>query len=188
VSRTVSAVDRVVVLLLGLVLVALGLAGAAWQRGRLPRAGDRLTLTWAADVVRQGWWPWALGATGLVLVLVALRWLVAHLPQRRLHDVDLAGSDATGRLVADLSSVAAAAAQDAETLAGVRSARGRALDERGRRTLDLVLTLDPQADLAAVSEGVDATVARIAEAIGPQTPVRVHLHVARATRSTPRVA
>ena len=65
-------------------------------------------LVFAADTA---WWPWAVTGTGLLLVLLGVRWLVAHRPPRRAGDLTLADSNLSeGVLSANLGSLAAAAA------------------------------------------------------------------------------
>jgi len=115
----------------------------------------------------------------VVLVLLGLWWLLAHLSRRKLGEARLAGSSPAGKLTADLSALAAAAADAVLDTPGVRSASGKALDDRGRRTLQLTITIDPSADRACRD---------LAHALSdPDTAARVHLRTARTTRSGPRV-
>ena len=118
-------------------------------------------------------------AIGVVLVLLGLRWLLAHLPQRGVRQVALPGSSAEGRLRADLGSVADAVATELGRLPGVRSASGRTLDDRDRRTIDVSVVLDPHARPAEVRHGVDVAVGRLAAALGDACAVRVRLRVSR---------
>jgi len=72
---------------------------------------------------------------------------------------------------------------------GVRSAHGTPLDDRGRRTLQLTVTVDPTADLPTVIAGTDHLCHALTHALGdPGTAARVHLRTARTTRNSPRVA
>ena len=71
----------------------------------------------------------------------------------------------------------------------MRSASGAALDDRGRRTLQLTVTIDPTADLPTVLAGTDRACRALAHALGdPDTAARVHLRTASTTRTGPRVA
>lgn len=187
-SRAAAAVDRIAVAVVALVLVALGTGAVAWQSGLIPGARDELAAPWARTTTDTAWWPWVLGLAGVVLMLIGLRWLAAHLPSRRVSDVRLPGSGSGGRLYVDLGAVASAAAGDLAGAHGVRSVRGRALADRGRRTIELGVTVDPTASLRSVREAVEATTARLAQSIGTDHAVRVRVHTARRTRGTTRVS
>lgn len=193
-SRAASGVDRVVVLLVGLVLLVVGVAAIAWPLGWLerwvPRTTDRLDAPWLTDAAERDWWPWALGVAGLLLVVLGLRWLVAHVPSRRLGDVGLPGTAATGRLTADAGAVASAAASAVQETPGVRIARGRALDDRARRTVELTVTVEPTADLGAVRDGVERVLADVARMLSSDAVSgRAHVRVApRKREASTRVA
>ena len=75
-TRLAVAFDRVVVLLVGGVLVAAAVLTVAWQRGAIG-GGGRLRMVFL-DVMTAPWWPWASAAVGVLLILVGLRWLLAH--------------------------------------------------------------------------------------------------------------
>jgi hypothetical protein len=184
-SRLTVAVDRIVVVLLALALLAAGAAAAAWQTGRLlpsgMTGGEPLALPWARDVGDRAWWPWAVGALGVVLIALGVRWLVAHLP-RRPGRTALAGSEPTGRLSLDLQQVASAAAAELATHAGIRSARGHTVEDRGRVLVRVVATVEPDALLPAVVASADLTRQHLEGAVGPDLPVRIELRTASRRR------
>lgn len=195
-SRAASVGDRLVAALLGLVLLAGGALVVAWRAGwavQLLPAGptgdgwsDRLPAPDAGSAVSAPWWPWACLGAAVVLVLLGLRWLVAHLPGRVDRRLRLDGSDASGRLEADLGTVADAAAADLARHDAVRSADGRCRQDAGRRFVDLAATVDPHADLPSVRAAADDTVARLGEALGDAAPVRVRVRVGRTDREPAR--
>lgn len=188
-TRTLAGLDRLLALLLGLVLVAIGAGAIVWQGGWYHRAPRSLTAPWLSSATAAGWWPWAAGIGGLVLILLALRWLVAHLPYRRATAVKLAGSDRTGSLTADLAALAAAAATVLADTPGVRSTSGTANTDRGQPTLTLTATIEPTADLAAVTTAAERTVTQLAAALpDPDVAAQVRLRVARSARDQPRVS
>jgi hypothetical protein len=167
----------------GLLVLVVGVAGVAWPLGWLerwvPRTTDRLDVPWLADAAERDWWPLVLGVVGVLLVMVGLRWLVAHLPSRRLRDVGLPGTAATGRLTADPGAVAAAAATVVQDTPGVRTARGRALDDRARRTVELTVTIEPTADLETIRDGVERVLAEVAHMLSSDlVSERAHIRVA----------
>jgi len=187
-SRTLAALDRVLLFLLGVAALIVGVAAVVWQAELWDRLSGPVQAPWLRRAAAQDWWPWAVGAGGVVLVLLALWWLLAHLSRRKLGEVRLAGSSTAGKLTADLSALAAAAAAAVLDTPGVRSAHGTALDDRGRRTLQLTITIET-ADLPTVIAATDQACHALAHALGdPDTAARVHLRTARTTRNSPRVA
>jgi len=188
-TRTLAGLDRLLALLLGLVLLVAGIAAIVWKGGWYHQAPRTLTAPWLSSATTASWWPWAAGIGGIVLILLALRWLVAHLPHRRAASVKLAGSDHTGNLTADLKAVAAAAATSLADTPGVRSTSGTAITDRGQLTLTLTATLEPTANLATVAAAAERTCAQLAAALpDPNIAAQVHLRVARSARSQPRVS
>ncbi|WP_432574307.1 hypothetical protein [Kineococcus sp. SYSU DK005] len=191
-SRSVLALDRLVALVVGLVLIALGLAAAAWYPGWLarlwPAAPRELQLRTATDAFAASWWGWAAGAAGVVLVLLALWWLLAHLPRRGVGTLPLPGSARGARLLIDPDGPVDTAADVLAGTPGVRSARGRVLRDRGRLVVDVRATVEPDADLAEVVAAADAVTGDLRHVLGREDArARVRLSVARTTHQRPRV-
>lgn len=179
-SRIVAGLDRIAALVVGLALIVGGLAAIVWRLGYFPGYdGGLVHASWAPTLTGQGWWPWVTAAAGVILGLLALRWLGAHVPGGKIGTVPLPGSNATGRLRVDLSAVAAAAADALAREPGVESASGKAVNDRGRRTIQIVTTVERSADLASIATAADQTCADLAGAVGDGTATRVHVQVAR---------
>lgn len=144
-KRATASVDRTSTALVGLALIALGGGAIAWERGELP-GRERLDAAFVDTAVDAGWWPWALGAAAIVLVLLGLWWLLAHLPRRSVGTVAFASTadaDVDGRLSVDLGTAARSAAKSLATHEGVVSATGRSVSDRGQRVVEITATLDP---------------------------------------------
>ena len=191
-SRAVLGLDRFVALIAGLVLIVVGLAAGAWGAGWLVRvwsaAPPRLTLKTATDAFAAAWWPWAAGVVGAVFVLLALWWLLAHLPRRGVGELSLRGSGREGRLSVDPAGVAGTAADVLAETPGVRSAAGRVLRDRGQVVVALKATVEPCADLRAVVHATDEVATDLAQVLGRNdVRARVQLAVARRARQTTRV-
>ncbi|MGL5930993.1 MAG: hypothetical protein ACRCY8_18835 [Dermatophilaceae bacterium] len=185
--RRTVALDRAVVLLTGLLLIAAAVAGFVWWRGDLGLSGPLDTAV-ATDAAEQPWWPWAVGATGALLVVLGLRWLAAHLRSSRVGALRLPGSGPHGRLTADTGSVARAAGEVLAATPGVRSARGGVDRDRGRLVARLRATIEPEADLATVAAASDRVAADLRTVLQrDDIRCRVDLRVAQHGRNLPRV-
>lgn len=169
-TRRAVAVDRILVALFGLALTALGAAALWWTYG--PRAGDPLPLTPVSDAVDEAWWPWAAGAAGVVLVVLALCWLAAHHPPARAKTVGIgSGFTAEVRSVADAAGVALRAQP------GVLSAGARAVVERGVPTITLSVTVAARHGLSAAVAAADEVAGTIGAMLGDVVAVRTRVHV-----------
>lgn len=187
-SRATVAVDRVVLTLIALVLLGAGVGGILWWSGRLA-VSDTVDLKSLAPVTHQPWWPWAVGALAVVLVLLGLRWLAAHLPDRGVSQLVLAGSDASGRLVVDASSAVAAAAHHLEQTPGVTGVRGLIQQDRGQLVARFNTSLDRRADLHLVAEAADEVTAQLRTVLQRDDVVgSVQLRVSRSDAPPPRVS
>jgi len=194
-NRSAVLIDRTATLVVGLLLLLLGAAAIVWYLvgvgwvGSVPGVPGRLRTTGLQDVAATTWWPWALGAAGVVLILLGLRWAAAHLPDRGVGRLRLAGSGSGGRLEIDADAVAAAAADSLERCEGVRSARGRVVRERGQLLVSVRATVEHGADLAVVGRAGDAVSTEVAEALGrDDLRCSVRLHVAHRDRGMPRAS
>src|SRR5690349_7475360 len=96
-------IDRLALLLTGIVLTATGVVLAGWRAGWLaaawPATPDRITTAPGSAMTAQPWWPWACAAAGLPAVLLGVWWLLAHLPRRAVNALLLPGSGREGRLL-----------------------------------------------------------------------------------------
>jgi hypothetical protein len=188
-SRAALALDRLVALLLGLALVVVGVAAAAWGTQRVDLLPDALDLGPVVEASDKSWWPWATGVGGAVLILLGLRWLFAHVPRSGAGPIRLPGTDRTGRLTAETGPVATAAAAAFADTPGVRSVRGRVMRDRGQTLVRLVAAIDPAADLTAVGSAADDVATDLRHTLGRHDiRCRVHLHISRRTAVTrPRI-
>jgi hypothetical protein len=170
-TRRAVALDRVVALLAGGALVALGCLAIAWQQGVFGRSA--VLHTGLADDVGSSWWPWATAGVGVVLVGCGLRWLAAHRWPRKASRIELPG---TG-LTADASSVAEAAGSALGGEPAVVKAGGTAIVDRGTPTVHLNATVPARHGVAAGIAAADRTATTVAQMLGERVAVRTVLRV-----------
>lgn len=184
-SRLTIALDRLVAFLVAVVLIVLGAAAAVWGTDRVSPLTGPLHLQPLSQATERSWWPWAIGVGGAVLTLLALRWLLSHLPRRGTGPLKLAGTGRSGRLVADGNSVAEAAAEALAATPGVRSAHGRVLRERGQIVAQLSAVIDTDADLSAIAESADEVSAHLRHVLG-RDDLRCQIQLRLPRRNQPR--
>nr|WP_276612054.1 DUF6286 domain-containing protein [Kineococcus vitellinus] len=194
VSRAVIAVDRLLALVLGLLLAVGGLAAMAWWTGDLARVlpgagtGSALGTGAVAELPGYSWYPWAAAGAALVLGLLALWWLLAHVPRRGAGQLLLPGSGPRGGLRVEADGPARAAADVLAATPGVRSASGRVVTDRGRLVAELAATVEPSADLAEVAATAQQVQEQLLQVLGrPDVRGRPRAGCARADRAA-RVA
>lgn len=187
-SRKVLLLDRAATLLLAVALIAVGVGAIWWWTGSSP-VPDTLKAGSVNNLVAQSWWPWASAAVGVLLILLALRWIVSHLANRGVAKLNLKGSGSTGRLDVAASKVAGAAADAFTDTLGVRSAKGRVIRDRGQLVARLNATIEPDADLHRVATQADLVSAQLAQALD-RDDVRcsVVLKVATRGKQLPRAS
>lgn len=182
-------VDRCAGALLGLALIAVGAAAVAWRRGYLPDDYARVDAHALRDASESSWWLWAVGLTGLLLVLVGLRWLLGHLPHRSAGAQPLPSSNSNGRLTVDASAIASAAAENLAARPNIVSAKGRALRDRDGVVLEVRAVIDPAADLYGVADDAAATRRQLDRAAaGMAASSRILLHTVPQSKMSPAPA
>jgi hypothetical protein len=192
VKRATASVDRTSTAVVGLALIALGGGAIAWERGQFP-GRERLDAAFVDTAVDAGWWPWALGAAAIVLVLLGLWWLLAHLPRRSVGTVAFASTadaDVDGRLSVDLGTAARSAAKSLAAHEGVVSATGRSVSDRGQRVVEITATLDPAVtSLDKVASAAAQTRNDIVTSLdGTPAAVRILLQCGKSRKQVVRVS
>lgn len=175
-TRAAVLLDRIAVLVLGLVLVAAGLATAGWAAGRF--GVGYLSFSPALTASASSWWPWACGAVGALLVLVGVRWLAAHGRAPRVVNVNLAHDDG-GAVSADPGAVADAAATLLAAEPGVLKASARAAWERGVATVTLSVTVSGRHGLAFGAQTADKIALTVSQMLDERVAVRARIRVDR---------
>ncbi|WP_137149521.1 hypothetical protein [Mycolicibacterium sp. CR10] len=189
-KRRTVVTDRLSCAVAGGALIALGVSAAAWEPGKLPvPAGAALTMPWLPEAANSAWWPFALGAVALLLIVVGVSWLIGHRPGQTVGTLPLTGSGATGLLTVDLNTAASAAAADLARHPHIAAASGTSLVDRGQRVIEIDVKIEPTADgLALASTAVDAARRDLAVALdGVPVSTRILLRTPREAKGASRV-
>lgn len=176
-SSRVNGVNRSVLTLLGLVLLAAGGLGLAYSFGAFGDGEHPLVPQGMRDFTQdQPWFWWAVAGGCLLIALLALRWLLAQLQTDRVGRVDLTTDDRDGLTTLHASALTNAVETETEQLRGVVGASAHLRDQRGRR-LTLGVDLADYADIAEVRSAVeDRVIAHARQAVDdPDLPVDVEL-------------
>lgn len=170
-TRRTRGTDRLVTVVLGAALLAVGLLAWEWRLDLTGRLAPRLDLSGIDSVVDSAWWPWAWAAAGIALGLLGLVWLLAHRPRLTRGTTRLAESDPTGRLEVDRSSLASTLAERWGSLAPVTGARGRVLPD-APEVVELTAHVEVEAEADALVQAAGQIEREVAEAF-PDHAVRV---------------
>lgn len=181
-SAAPDAINRTVLLLIGVLLAAAAAAGLVAGSGRLAgvRPDDPVVAAgWAAYTREHGWVWWAVAVVCLLVAWIGLRWLLAQLRTDRVTRMDLTGVARDGLTVVHAGAIADAVQAQAARVPGV--ARASASLHGPAPQLHLVVDVTDRADLAAVREALQTGVVNDARtALGqPQLPVDLQLRLGR---------
>ena len=165
-TRTTIALDRLAGLLVGVALIAVGIGALIWHTGWVDGLPQVITAPGLADAVDTPWWRWAVAGAGLVCVVVALRWLSAHRPSIKAGPIRMHDAEDVGTITIDPAAIASVAADALERHPAVRAAKGKAVADRGKRTIEMTVTAAHPDELMSVIAAIDDTCAQIALAAG----------------------
>lgn len=182
-THRTAAVNRLIVLVVGLILFGVGAYAVAWDLG-VPIVRewvshyDRARVT---SLPEENWWGWALAAAVVGGVLFGTVLLALDLTRRRPAPVAVPDRDSGTFVTVDLGSLANGVSSELERYPGVRQTRARAVNERGLPTLSVVVTADPTIDLADFTRTSERIAAWVAATVGDnEVATQVLLHLDRA--------
>ncbi len=178
-KRATALIDRLLVVLLGLTLLAAGALGLAWHFD-VPFALDawaRFDRQEFLSLPAQRWWGAALAGAVVLCTLVAVGLLVGNLSPRRIGTL-LVSSGESLALRVELDAIARAVASDLARWPGVDSARGRAIDDRGTATLAITVHASRHLDIDAFTRAAESRADFLADSLdGRPVALRVQLHL-----------
>jgi hypothetical protein len=192
VTRAGVALARVSLVVLGLVLVIGGVAVALWSWGLanelVASPPDRIDTQPVTGLTEQAWWPWALAAAGLALIVLAVVWILAAIPRPETSTMELPGSGTDGRLSADVPAFATRAASQAAAELDSSSSSGRLVREKRQLIVDMQVSVSPEHDLARANASAERATSTLRRVLGrDDLPIRFRLVPARRSRPAARV-
>ena len=187
-SRTTNALNRAVLLAVGLLLLVGGAATTAWGSGRWQIGSGVVDTSSVTKVIEEAWWPWASAAAGVLAIALALRWVSALLLRSPVRTVGLPGSGAQGRLTVHAAALARLASELLGSTLGVRSTQGRCVRHRRWLVLELTATVEPTTNLDALASAYAQVSTELSEALERgDVQARLLLHSASRSRKLSRV-
>lgn len=165
-SSAVRAIDRVVFVALGLLLIATGVASILWQFGVIGADYVALTPAPLRDYPDQTWWAWGIGIGGAVLLLVALIWLMAHAPQGGSSEVRIPGSGHGGRFTATVVPILDAAAESLRRHDDVEAVHATMKERDSAVLARFDVQIYPGADLRSVADTAGRTARELRAVVG----------------------
>jgi hypothetical protein len=185
--------NRIMLLLLAVLLIAAGLAAGAASIGvfgTATRHSPLIANPTGNFIGAQGGWLWPVAAvTAAIVVLAALRWLLALLfSTDRSADLLIHPGSPAGRTTLVAGALTEAVVEEIESYRGVNSARARVLGEPQDPELVVTAALEETADFAAVRQRIETrALTHARSAVGnPSMPTQLDLTVT--TKRSTRVA
>lgn len=156
-SRALSAIDRIILILLGLLCLAGGAWGiASWlQYQPVQRLTDRLDASMLSGAEDSPWFLVTLWATMLLGVILGLWWIAANLRRRGFNRLRSQASSAHGSIDISMARMASAVDESLEEVRGVTRVRHRVAMDRSRRTIAWTIRAEATTNLVELREAIE---------------------------------
>jgi hypothetical protein len=181
-GATADRLNRVLLALLGLLLLAAGVAallpglGAFGERVQSRRVFSSDAVSFVEDNAR--WLAPLVAVLALLLALLAMRWLLRQLRTDRVDALDLTEQRNRGETQVDAAALTSALEDAVERCPGVSDAHARVVDVKGREQLLVEVRLADRADIAVARRCLaEGPLIELRQALGDDRcpPVRVEL-------------
>lgn len=179
-SRGLAALDRIVLFVLGLVLLAAGV-GIILVFAGVPEAtqvAEQIDLTQVPDVTASPWWDVALGITAVLGVILGLWFMLANLGRRGFNKVRSSSTDESGTIDLAVPKIASAIGRSLENHDDVVRVNQRVAMDRSRPTVAWTITADPGIDVVHLRRQIEQSERDFREAVGDMdldTLYKLHL-------------
>ena len=186
-STAVNAVNRAVLLLFALLLVAAGVLGLVLSFGGFgsdAAAGSVIPLQARTFPASHSWFWSAVAAACVLVALLALWWLLSQLSTDRVTRLDVTTDDSEGRTTVHAGALTDAVEAEATAIRGVAGASAHMAGAQAPR-LSLSVNLTDYADLADVRRQLEEqTVPHARQAMDdPNLPVDIELRAEKSRAS-----
>lgn len=156
-SHLLSALDRIIVFVTGLALLAAGGWALSWlfeveQARDLARYYDPQIYR---DFLASQWYPVALVGVAAAALVCGLWLASANLRRRRFDRLLAAETPAVGGISVSTTRMARAVGETLTRVPGVESAPSVATIDRGRKVLQWIITAQPDVDVPMLTSAID---------------------------------
>jgi hypothetical protein len=178
--------NRAILILFGLLVLAIGAAGITASVGVYGQGfAHRFLLAnrVSAYIGHNGWVWYATAGVCLLIVLAALRWIVALLISTdRAGDIPIPVASREGTTILQPAAVTGALTREIGAYHGVEAVRGRIIGEGRDPAIVLAVTASQGADVAALHQRIEAeALAHARQALSKaDLPIQLDLAVSRA--------
>ena len=185
--------NRMILLLLAMLLIAAGLGAGAASIGTFGTAARHSPLIAnpaGTFTGAQGDWLWPVAAAAaVILVLLALRWLLALLfSSDRSGDLLIHPAGPAGRTTLATGALTEAVVEEIEGYRGVNSARARLVGEPADPELVVTAALEETADFAALRQRIETGALTHARTAVGDPSLAAQLDLTVTTKRSARVA
>lgn len=174
-SRLVAGIDRIIVFLVGLVLLAVGVwaVALAFNVDIATQLGSWYDHSKLTHFLNGPWYPWALLLIAIATIIVGVWQFKANVSQRRFNAVSPQpeeknaneGGDAAGTLSVNTTQLAAAAAEAFRTNEDVTKVTSSTRYDRARPTINWTIHAQPALNVDNLVQQIEANDADLAAAL-----------------------
>jgi hypothetical protein len=184
--------NRVMLLVLALLLIAVGAAAGAASIGvfgTATRHSPLIANPTGRFIGAHGGWLWpAAAVAAVILVLLALRWLLALLfSTDRAGDLPIIPGGSAGRTTLAPRALAEAVAEEVESYRGVNSVQTRLIGDPANPQLVVTAALEETADFASLRQRIETNALAHARTAVGNPSLAAQLHLTVTTKSSTRV-
>ncbi|MBN9643937.1 alkaline shock response membrane anchor protein AmaP [Corynebacterium mendelii] len=180
-SKSLAAIDRIIVLLVALGLAFLGVWSILfyignWYAVELAEYCNQRIWRESPD---QPWFKWVLAGIVVVGVVCGLWMILANLRRKRINQIHSEpASTHIGEIKFRISDIGSAVAGQLEDIPRVNSVKSLVAFDRGRPTMDFTINADADANIPMIRSQIDQAERDIRDAIGTtdvDTIYKIHL-------------
>lgn len=179
-SRSLAALDRIIIALVGLVLIAGGVWAIAlyFDEAHAQWLADRVVEVPWSQATSARWYPWALGVAMVLAAAAGVALILANLSPRRFSRMRSETSSDTGTIELGVGPIAHAAAEFLERSPAVEKVSPKVAMDRQRPTINFTIDALPTVDievLRAEIEDTEKTLRTALKDLDVDSTYRIHL-------------